>query len=131
MTRARASAGRGGRGEAATERGRRAEERAAEFLRSLGYQILARNYRWRGGEIDLIAREGNCLVFVEVKARSSRTYGLPEEAITPGKRQRLLRTARRYLQQHPTELLVRFDVVALSGGEARLYRNAFSTDPSF
>lgn len=117
------------RGEATTERGRRAEERAAEFLRSLGYRILARNYRWQGGEIDLIARDGDWLVFVEVKARSSRAYGLPEEAITPQKRHRLLQTARRYLQQHPTELPVRFDVVALSGGEARLYRNAFSSDP--
>ncbi len=115
-------------GRAATERGRRAEERAAEFLRSLGYQIIARNYRWQGGEVDLIARDGDWLVFVEVKARSSRAYGLPEEAITPRKRRRLLRTAQRYLQQHPTDLPVRFDVVALSGGEARLYRNAFPGD---
>lgn len=115
-------------GRATTERGRRAEERAAEFLRSRGYEIIARNYRWQGGEVDLIARDGDCLVFVEVKARSSRAYGLPEEAITPRKRQRLLRTAQRYLQQHPTELAVRFDVVALSGGKARLYRNAFSPD---
>ncbi len=115
-------------GRATTERGRRAEERAAEFLRSQGYQIIARNYRWQGGEVDLIARDGDWLVFVEVKARSSRAYGLPEEAITPRKRERLLRTAQRYLQQNPTALPVRFDVVALSGGEARLYRNAFTPD---
>lgn len=116
-------------GRVMTERGRRAEERAAEFLRSLGYEIIARNYRWQGGEIDLIARDGDCLVFVEVKARSSRAYGLPEEAITSRKRERLIRTAQHYLRRHPIELPVRFDVVALSQGQARLYRNAFSLEP--
>ena len=115
-------------GRATTERGRRAEERAAEFLRSQGYQIIARNYRWQGGEVDLIARDGDWLVFVEVKARSSRTYGLPEEAITPRKRERLIRTAQHYLRRHPTDRPVRFDVVALSQGRARLYRNAFSLE---
>jgi len=107
------------------EAGRQAEERAAQFLRERGYQIVCTNYHWRGGEIDLIARDGNCLVFVEVKARSSSSYGLPEEAVTLAKQHRLIRTARRYLAEHPSSLDLRFDVVALSGGEARLYQNAF------
>ncbi|HED04101.1 MAG TPA: YraN family protein [Candidatus Fraserbacteria bacterium] len=106
--------------------GRQAEDRAADYLRLRGYQIVCRNYRWRGGEIDLIAREGDCLVFVEVKARRGRGYGLPEEAVTPHKQHKLVRTARRYLTEHPTALALRFDVVALSGGEARLHKNAFS-----
>lgn len=110
------------------ERGRRAEKQAAEFLRSHGYQILEENYRWPGGEIDLIARDGEFLVFVEVKARSSESFGLPEEFVNARKRQKLVRTAQRYLLQHPTKLPVRFDVVALSRGMARLHQNAFSLE---
>lgn len=97
-------------------------------MRSLGYKILEENYRWRGGEIDLIARDGDFLVFVEVKARTSEAFGTPEEAITAVKRKRLIRTAQKYLLAHPTNLGVRFDVVALSEGEARLYKNAFSLE---
>jgi len=112
----------------AKERGKRGEEKAAEFLRSQGYKILEENYRWRGGEIDIIARDGDYLVFVEVKARASLAFGTPEEAVTKAKRRKLVRTAQKYLLEHPTQLGVRFDVVALSGGEARLYKNAFSLE---
>jgi putative endonuclease len=112
----------------ALERGKRAEKQAAAFLRSHGYQIVEENYRWPGGEIDLIARDGDCLVFVEVKTRSSEAFGLPEEAVDEAKQRKLIRTAQRYLLQHPTELNVRFDVVALSGGRARLHPNAFSLE---
>lgn len=112
----------------AIERGKRGEKQAADFLREHGYYIVEENYRWQGGEIDLIARDGNYLVFVEVKSRSSEAFGTPEEAITPTKRRRIIRTAKKYLQEHPTPLDVRFDVVALSRGEARLYRDAFSLE---
>ncbi len=105
--------------------GRDAETRAAAFLRQQGFRILAQNYRWRGGEIDLVARDGDCLVFVEVKSRRSHHYGAPEESITDAKRAHIARTARHYLTRHPTDLDVRFDVVALSQGEARLHRDAF------
>jgi len=105
--------------------GEMAEKRAVEFLRKQGYQIIAQNYRWRGGEIDIIARDGDFLVFVEVKARSSMNYGLPEEAITEQKKQKLIATAQRYIAQHKPELDMRFDVVAISGGQARLYKDAF------
>ncbi|MEX2144478.1 MAG: YraN family protein [Anaerolineales bacterium] len=77
------------------------EQRAAEFLEKLGYLILARNVRSEYGEIDLLARQGQVLVFVEVKARSSTAFGQPEEAITPLKQQRLLDCAQDYLQAHP------------------------------
>lgn len=110
------------------ERGKRAEKQAADFLRRHGYQIIQENYRWPGGEIDLVARDGDCLVFVEVKARRSEAFGLPEEFVHAAKQHKLIRTAQRYLLQHPTELDVRFDVVALSGGTARLHRNAFSLE---
>lgn len=105
--------------------GEMAEKRAVEFLRQQGYHIIAQNYRWRGGEIDIIARDGDFLVFVEVKARSSSNFGLPEEAITEHKKHKLIMTAQRYIAQHKPELDMRFDVVAISGGEARLYKDAF------
>lgn len=77
------------------------EERAAEYLLTKGYEIVARNVRGEYGEIDLLARQGKVLVFVEVKARSSAKFGNPEEAITPLKQQHLLDCAEDYLQAHP------------------------------
>jgi len=77
------------------------EQRAAEFLEKRGYQIVARNVRGEYGEIDLLARHGKVLVFVEVKARSSSQFGHPEEAVTPAKQQHLMDCAEDYLQAHP------------------------------
>jgi putative endonuclease len=108
--------------------GRRAEAAARDFLRRQGYLILFERYRWRGGEIDLIARDGPCLVFIEVKSRSSHSHGLPEEAITPHKQQKLILTAKRFISEYPSDLEMRFDVVALSDGRLRLYRDAFRLD---
>ncbi len=81
--------------------GRWGEEAAAHYLTQLGYEILERNLRTEHGEIDLIARQGNQLVFVEVKARSSADFGPPEDAVTPAKQQHLQDAAESYLQAHP------------------------------
>jgi len=105
-------------------KGKVAERQAALYLASRGYTLLVSNYHTRRGEIDLIARDGDCLVFVEVKSRSSDRFGTPEEAITPKKRQRLRWAARHYLMCHPWALDVRFDVVALFQGRITLYQNA-------
>lgn len=86
--------------------------------------MLLFNYRASGGEIDLVAREGGCLVFVEVKARSGTGFGTAEEALTPRKRARLWRAAQAFLAQHPWDGPVRFDVVTRNRGRWRLYRNA-------
>lgn len=110
------------------DRGIKGEASAASFLRANGYQIVAKNYRWGGGEIDIIARDGESLVFIEVKLRSSHAYGLPEETLIPSKRNKLIRTAQRYLLEHPTNLDLRFDVVAISKGKARLVKNAFTLE---
>lgn len=96
-----------------------------------GYTILERNYRsGRWGEIDLICQEGGDLVFVEVKTRRSANYGQPVEAVSWGKRQRLMRAAQQYKLTHPTTPdSMRFDVVAVTLNEAKtvkeikLYRN--------
>ena len=81
--------------------GRWGEETAANYLADRGYEIIARNLRTEYGELDLIARQGNQLVFVEVKARSSTEFGHPEEAVTSAKQQHLADAAETYLQAHP------------------------------
>ena len=87
------------------------EEKAARFLMDLGYHIIQRYYHSRYGEIDLIAEDEEYLIFVEVKLRRSVSHGLPEEAVTPGKQEKLRLTAQRYLQIHETNKQPRFDVV--------------------
>ncbi len=111
-------------------RGEEAEHLARDFLRQQGYEIIAERYRWRGGEIDLIARDGNFLVFIEVRSRSKELFGLPEETIDHKKQRKILLTAQHYLTQYPTNLDIRFDVVALSGGQVRLYKDAFRANSS-
>ncbi len=102
--------------------GRWGEQAAAEYLQGCGYQILARNFRTAHGEIDIIARQENVLVFVEVKARSSNRYGYPELSVTPRKRMHLLSAAEKYILEHPEFSTWRVDVIAVEGetGEAKV-----------
>lgn len=79
--------------------GNRGEELAATYLEEKGYLVLQRNYRSGAGEIDIVAQDGGCLVFVEVRARSTKEYGTPEESITLSKAQRLIEVAQGYLQE--------------------------------
>lgn len=79
--------------------GSKGEDIACKFLESKGYRILDRNYRIRGGEIDIVAKEGDYLVFVEVKARYSHEFGSPSESVTAWKIKYLLKTARFYLNK--------------------------------
>lgn len=111
------------------------ERLAAEHLVREGYGILARNFRCRYGEIDIIAEDGQDLVFVEVKTRRGVAYGRPEDAVTIQKQRKLIQVASYYLslQAHP-ERSWRIDVVAVqmsaSGKleEIRLYRHAFAEE---
>ena len=90
---------------------------------------MTRNFRCRSGELDLIMRDGEQLVFVEVRSRRHARYGTPAESVTRTKQQRLLRTAALYLQRQRPDLPCRFDVVAIleSGGEPQVewIRDAF------
>jgi len=97
----------------ARELGRFGEERAARFLRLHGYRIVETNYSCRLGEIDLIARKGRYLVFVEVKLRKSGDFAAAREYVTPSKQKRILSTAAVYLAQNETELQPRFDVIEI------------------
>lgn len=96
------------------ELGRRGERLAENHLIARGYRLLERNWRCRQGEIDLVMREGDALVFVEVKTRSSTAFGHPFEAITPVKLARLRRLAREWCDAHPAERgRIRIDAVSV------------------
>lgn len=107
--------------------GAKYEELAARCLEEKGYQILARNYRCRQGKIDLIALDGSCLVFVEVKYRSDGRLGDPAEAVDFRKQRRIIRTAAYYCYSRNIgeSHACRFDVVSVLGSEVRHIENAF------
>jgi putative endonuclease len=98
-------------------KGREAEERALTFLTVNGLRLVARNYRCRSGEIDLIMEEGDTLVLVEVRYRTSGRFGDALESVTPRKQARLIRCAAHYLNACRVERPVRFDVVAMMADE--------------
>ena len=94
--------------------GRAGEEIACRYLAGKGYEIVARGFRMFRGEIDIVARDGGTLVFVEVKTRADVSFGRPEEAVTPGKQRQLRKLAQGYLVVHPAPGVdCRFDVVAI------------------
>ena len=97
--------------------GRRAEQLAAEFLAAQGLEILARNYRRRLGELDIIARSAGVLVIAEVRTRSSDCFGGAAASVDPAKQRRIIRAAQQLLQQRRdlAQLAVRFDVLVVSG----------------
>ena len=107
--------------------GAEGEELAARLLSLHGYCLEEKNYRCPFGEIDLIAREGETCVFVEVKLRSSLGAGWPSEAVDPRKQQRIRRSAREYLYQRgiSAHTPCRFDVLEIVGDRYRIIRNAF------
>lgn len=99
------------------------QRQARAYLERQGYTVLEENARLPEGEIDIVARQGDSLVFVEVRTRSGRALGTPEESVTPRKQAQLLRVAQAYLQAHPDAPADwRIDVVAVEGsgqGSAR------------
>lgn len=115
--------------------GRTGERLAAEELTRRGYRIVERNYRCTYGEIDLVAEDGEDLVFVEVKTRRGIAYGLPEEAINGRKRQKLVQVASCYLDAHAcADRPWRIDAVAVQMSqqgrlqEIRVYQHAVSEE---
>lgn len=111
--------------------GPRGENIAVSYLQKQGYTVLVRNYRQRIGEIDIVAEDGDCLVFVEVKTRKNDQYGNPLEAVDIRKQRKLSRIALDYISRHKKENQnARFDVVAVqlqqeSAPEVQHIKNAF------
>ena len=110
--------------------GKAGEDLACAELERRGYAIVARRYRRRGGELDIIARRDGTLVFVEVKAREGREYGTAAEAVTPMKQRRMAHLAQEFVMRHHLgECSCRFDVVAIhfeTGGPViEVFENAF------
>jgi putative endonuclease len=111
--------------------GRWGEQMAADYLRENGYGIEEMNYRCPRGEIDIVARDGSVVAFVEVRTRRGRGHGTPQESITPAKQRKLIEVAQTYLQERElSDVDWRIDVVAISidgdGPQIRLIRNAVS-----
>ena len=95
-------------------KGKGGEDSAVDYLAKKGYHILRRNYRFNRGEIDIIAEDKEDLVFIEVKARMSRAFGVPENALTPAKCRRIKKVAQGYLYENKIDdRSCRFDIVAI------------------
>ncbi len=102
-------------------KGDRAEEQAAEYLRTRGFRIVDRNVSSRFGEIDIIAMKGEVLHFVEVK--SAPTYEQAVANVTPAKLAKILKTAHTYMKKHHLDLDYSFDALIVSGGQCELIEN--------
>ncbi len=120
------------------QRGKKAEEMAAVFLRLKGYKLLEKNFRVPQGEIDLIVWKSGTLVFVEVKSRRSQAQGTPLEAVSMNKVKRLSAAAAVYLAQYPHPSPCRFDVLTMGPdknwmglAKIRHFENAFSVEEYF
>ena len=107
-------------------RGRWGESLAARHYERLGFDVIDRNWRTRTGELDLVLRRDDLLVFCEVKTRRTDRYGPPALAVDRGKQRRIRALAAEWLREHPTRgLEVRFDVVAITDNRIRRYEFAF------
>jgi len=109
------------------EIGKNGEEQAAEFLKTLGYQVLALNWRVKHLEVDIIAQDGKELVIAEVKTRASDFFGTPESFVNKEKQRKLIRAAHEYIIQNNIDLEVRFDIVSVTTSTKKVHhiKNAF------
>jgi putative endonuclease len=93
--------------------GKLGEDKAAAYLAEKGYEILARNYRFKHSEIDLIAKKGKLTIFVEVKTRTNLSYGFPEEFVDGAKAKLIMRAAEHYIFDTDWHFDIRFDIVSV------------------
>ncbi len=107
--------------------GKEYEKKATIFLQNKGYKIIKSNYFCQYGELDIIAKEDDCIVFIEVKYRKNTAFGSPEGAVDNRKRQHMKNAALDFLVKNfgTDEILCRFDVVAFTGGQIHLIKDAF------
>ena len=101
------------------------EDIAVKYLKKKGYEIIERNFHTRYGEIDIIARNDGVLIFVEVKRRSSESFGTASAAVTSTKQKKIIKSAEYYCMMEKIQPLCRFDVIAIDGEELTHIENAF------
>lgn len=111
------------------ELGKFGEDKAVEYLKKQGYQIIERNFRYARAEIDIIASRDDFLAFVEVKLRRNLKYGLPQSAVDYRKQEKIKRAAQFYLMKNKNDKKIRFDVISIqindSSGRLKHFENAF------
>ena len=111
-----------------TARGNAAEQQALDYLLNQGLLFIEKNYRCQLGELDLIMRDGQTLVIVEVRFRQSNQFGGAAASITTKKQARIIAATEHYIMTHPLDCPIRFDVVAITGDNAPDWiKNAFQT----
>ncbi len=117
--------------ESTTEKGQTGEDEARAFLESKGYQFIQANYRTQLGELDLIMKDKNTLVFVEVKTLEKTYFSHPYEAVTPKKQRKLIKTALAYIKRYAIRHTpMRFDVISITPWQTEHFEDAFTTDNS-
>ena len=104
------------------------ENIVCKYLESKGYTIIVQNYRCKFGEIDIIAKEKNVLVFIEVKYRKNVISGYPEESVNLTKQRKIINSSLRYIQENHIFLNTdfRYDVISITGNKIKIIRNAFT-----
>lgn len=116
------------------DKGKQGEEYAARMLEEKGYVLLERNWRFKKGELDIIAMQNDIVVFAEVKTRSTEQYGYPEFAVTVKKQQLIAATAEAYLYEKQMQNSIRFDIISViinnSGIEMHHFEDAFFPNPA-
>lgn len=115
-------------------KGKEGEDQAAKMLQDKGYILLERNWRFKKGEIDIIAQQNNIIVFAEVKTRSTEKFGYPEFSVTAKKQKLLAATAEAYLYEKQLDNEIRFDIITIisnnTTNEIRHFEDAFFPNPT-
>lgn len=101
------------------------ERKACRYLKRSGYKIVEKNYKHPFGEVDIIARKGEILAFIEVKTRLSDIYGIPSEAVDFHKKRRYIQAAKYYFLNREIDCTVRFDIIEIFRGQINHIENAF------
>ncbi len=115
-----------------TDIGKKYEDEAVTFLKNLKYKIIEQNFKLLPiGEIDIIAKDKNTIVFVEVKYRKTKDFGTPAEFVTKSKQKKVIKTALCYIKQNKIKADIRFDVISICQTEIEHIKNAFCHDNYF
>lgn len=109
----------------ATDIGKEGEKAASSFLEKKGYSILTTNYRVRKSEVDIIAKQGDTVVFVEVKKRRNTHYGMPESFVSESQQERIQRAAEHYQEEENWNGEIRFDIIAIEKNDIHHFEDAF------